>query len=56
MSEAPLEKLDPQVVDFQGNGIFLFLESLLHLGGGWSANHALEASMDKRRGGGHCGR
>jgi hypothetical protein len=36
-----LEKLDAQVVDLQHFVHFQFLESLLRLGGGWLANHAL---------------
>jgi len=36
------EKLDAQVIDLQRRSHFPFLQSLLRLGGGWFANHALQ--------------
>ena len=46
----PPEELDAQVADGQAGGEFQIFTSLLHRGGGWSANHALYLTRPSRPG------
>jgi hypothetical protein len=54
MTVPPPEKLDTQIVDLQRWLPFQLLTSLLRLGGGWFANHALQRTRPSRSGCNPC--